>query len=420
MQQPARGAKKVKAARLLTKKVAFKVQHPQKRRPARKIEERQVQQPLVQPVVVQQAIMAAPLAGALAGANQLNAIPLYSGDVGAPDVLEWLDTVNMVSTSFNWNDGVTMATVRARLTGKALQFVWNLAEIDRIPNGWADTAAVPAAVGPPAVAAVPMRPGLASLLKDRFRVDRGIAGVADALSKLIQKPAEGVLDFFDRCIRTHGKLNVDTPNKQNPVYQATLERNIYFSYLGGLRQDIKGPIMQRPVLPVDADSLREAAIAVEASLKPARAIQTVASYGETGEEEMQALQARLEELQVESRSVEAVLKSKAGRGAKKFPTRGGLGSTKTFTGREDKDCFYCGKKGHFQADCFTKKNHEKNGTVQTSRGGGRGRGRGRGGRGGQKRWVALTSLVYDEDGKGVTFSEAEAKPCEEPSKQAEN
>lgn len=360
--------------------------------------------------------------GALAGANQLNAIPLYSGDVGAPEVQDWLDTVEMVRTSFNWNDGVTLATVRARLTGKALHFVWNLQATEEMPPIWADVAGNPALAGPPPVAAVPPQVGLATLLRERFRTDRGIGGVADALSKLIQKPNEGVLDFYDRCVRTHGKLNADTPNRQDPVYQATLARSIYFSYLGGMRQDIKGPIMQRPIKPQTAVELRIAAIDVEASNRPARVIQAVELDEAVGGASMEELQQKLEELKALSGSVEAVIYAKSARGGKKKApgagSRGGAG--RPLTGREGKKCFYCEKLGHFEADCFAKKNQERTTGGKNTRGTGARRKQTRGGARGSKRWVAYASCEYDDDGKGFVFQDTDAKPCQEPSKEAEN
>ena len=189
-----------------------------------------------------------------------------------------------------------------------------------------------------------------------------------------------------------------------------------------MRQDIKGPIMQRPIKPQTAVELRIAAIDVEASNKPAHAIQAVELDGAAGEASIEDLQQKLGELKALSASVEAVIYGKSTRGGKKkapgAASRGRAG--RPLTGREGKKCFFCEKLGHFEADCFAKKNQERTTVGKNMRGNGARRKQARGGGRGGKRWVAYASCEYDDDGKGFVFQDTDAKPCEEPTKEAEN
>ena len=161
---------------------------------------------LVQPAQAPLVAMAAAAAGNLAGANQLTVVPLFSGE-GDVDVQYWAETVDVISVSFAWADVVTLATVKARLAGKAADFVRTLREMNDLPDVWQDVAAVGA------VAAIR---GFRTRLVDRFRKDKGIMSLADTVSKLIQKPSEGVEDFFDRCVMAYSRLNVDFVDKAAP------------------------------------------------------------------------------------------------------------------------------------------------------------------------------------------------------------
>ena len=291
--------------------------------------------------------------------------------------------------------------------------------MNNLPAVWNDVAAVAAGADGAGGAAIPAQEGFRSRLVDRFRKDKGTMSLVDALSRLIQKPSEGVEDFFDRCVLAYSKLNVDFVNKAALDYQMMLNRSVFNSFLGGMRQEIKGLIMSRVVRPNTSVELRTAAVEVELSLKPTlKNVSEVTAIVTVEEKSEVAAILGLNPEQID------VLSKFFGKG----PKRGQAGGSKAVdSAKDDKKCFYCEKVGHYARDCFAKKRDEgrKGREGKEKEGKEKEKKKGEAGKEGKakkpfRKFVHANALEFDEEANGFFFNTDDAKPAEEPSEEAEN
>jgi hypothetical protein len=242
-------------------------------------------------------------------------------------------------------------------------------------------------------------------LKAEFSAPLTMTELATLERQLEHRAGERVASFYTRCQRYHLEedADIDAATRDEDIYQQQFQRRVKFSFMKGLRSEIRSAMTGMNVQASSAADLLAAAknaeiMTMKKGTAPGGApAATQAADKQTADPELAALEANLSE---DSRAVLAILERRFGRGGSRGNRggggrggrggrgrggRGGRGGSyngpplDVLQQREKQLCNRCNKwVKHRTAECYVDLDAPRRG-----RGGGRGnRGQGRGGGGG--------------------------------------
>ena len=257
---------------------------------------------------------------AVASGSQLFAIKEFPGEEGIATEV-WVRSVDRAQTQFKWTNQATSAAAKARLTSHAATWLRAQEGLGNKMETWQELRE--------------------HLLKRFYPVVTQLVAT-EAVSDLKMKPNETCSMFLDRVTLAVQKKNhkLTAAEKNQPGYQNGFKNDVYCFFAAGLPTQYRRQLLRVAKPPESASDLLDAARALESQEGQKRMI-TVDEIG-----------GRVEKLTEELAAL----------GLKPNESKLAGSFTATFTG----SCFYCGKKGHMQRNCFARQ--------RTTRGG-RGRGR---------------------------------------------
>ena len=277
-----------------------------------------------------------------ASSSQLATIPQFAGTAEPQEVDVWIDQVEAAAIRGRWDSRVTAASAKARMTGAAAIWIRSQKTRGSLMSDW---------------------PSLRLGLHTAFGDGMSTVAAARAIANLNQKATETVQEFFDRVVLALDKKNfaVDARVKQTPAYQINLERDIFYFFAAGIREEYRETALAGMNPPTNPNNLlwvvknlekernrsgmqqtqnvatldhqvagtASGAVAGAAALGPGAGGTAVGPYDGV----LAQITAELAEL-------------------KKFRKSGGA-RPKDMSKVE---CFYCHNKGHVQMDCRKKQN----------------------------------------------------------------
>ena len=257
---------------------------------------------------------------AVASGSQLFAIKEFAGEEGIATEV-WASSVDRAQTQFKWTNQATSAAAKARLTSHAATWLRAQEGLGNKMEQWAELKA--------------------GILKRFYPVVTQLVAT-EAVSDLKMKPNETCSMFLDRVTLAVQKKNhkLTREEKTQPGYQNGFKNDVYCFFAAGLPAQYRRQLLGVANPPETASALLDAARALE---------------GQEGHKRM----ITVDDI---SNRVEKLSEELAAIGLKPNESKLSGSFTATFTG----NCFFCGKKGHMQRNCFAKQ--------RTTRGG-RGRGR---------------------------------------------
>ena len=266
---------------------------------------------------------------AVASGSQLFAIKEFAGEEGIATEV-WTRSVDRAQTQFKWTNQATSAAAKARLTSHAATWLRAQEGLGNKMESWPDLRR--------------------AILKRFYPVVTQLVAT-EAVSDLKMKPNETCSMFLDRVTLAVQKKDhkLTQAEKNEPGYQNRFKNDVYCFFAAGLPTQYRRQLLGVAKPPESASDLLDAARALESQEGHKRMI-TVDEIG-----------GRIEKLTEELAAI----------GLKPNESKLAGSFTATFTG----NCFFCGRKGHMQRNCYAKQK-----TTRGGRGRGRVVNRGRGGR----------------------------------------
>ena len=286
---------------------------------------------------------------------QVSVIPEFEGEESI-DTDSWLRAVDQAQTVYGWDSERTAAAARLRLRKHALRWIESVEEQGTKYERWET-----------------FRPAI----RKRFYPTINEIAASDAVMNLTMQPSETCSQFMDRVVlatyKMHHKIPQDSPIRRDANFIAAIEDEIYALFSRGLSQSVREIVFGAEVPPKTVAGLLDACKAIESQRQrnPRIQVATVqAAANEAGHPLGHASASSPPQPDTATVLAELVEELKIAR------TRTTLQSRTTTV-----KCYYCGKVGHFQRDCFSRQRDEA-GRGQTGKGKrGSGGGRGRRGRG---------------------------------------
>lgn len=250
-------------------------------------------------------------------------LPNFDGSLGPAAAVRFIRQVDLMQRAGGLDENRTAAAFAMALQGPAAAWLDRLVlENNNAVNNWAQ---------------------LKPIFKARFVRILSTYEKVQLMNSLVQRPAEQVAEFLDRCYMAHHSKDLQLTDevKQEAGYGAALNRNILDSFVGGLREDVRRHLANLDLSTATLVQVEQAALNAE----------TIQRY--------HAPQA----LQIEE-TVEAVFRRfgfqrggppRRGQGFRRgsFQPRANRAPPSDFTNRKPEVCRRCGLKAlHRAQECY--------------------------------------------------------------------
>ena len=267
--------------------------------------------------------------------NQLNTIPLYSGNRGL-DALDYAEAIDTAIVSFQWTQ---MQGAQAALgRGGPVVAKWLRGERGTGTTYTAWNGAAGAGV-------VNMRPAFIN----RFGLVYTASGAVAAISDLKQRSSESVVEFMDRVKNAVNMLNYNIPEaNRDAAFQDMQTRMIIAQFGSGVVDYIRDRIFGTTEPPDTVIELQNMAAAIEAEKQAGKPTKLVGAVeeGEIVETAAPTVDTTaFEELASQVKDVLAITRKSFGRN----PRRGGSnGQRPDYSSYK---CYNCNQMGHLRRNC---------------------------------------------------------------------
>ena len=267
--------------------------------------------------------------------NEMQNIPLFDGTT--PDPERWLDAVERVAKTFDWEEDRWAHAAVVRMDSKASVWIESLTRMGTLDDNMKDY----------------------KTFKERFLarfkpLDEAIKAT-EAIMDLKMKGGETVSEFADRICLAIEKKNTSWTETQRATkeYKDSRERDQFSFMCAGLDQVLRKVVMGGSDPPTTFEDLKKKAIQAESALKAKHSIQELVEgmdkvSAESNEKEKKNDDPQTAKIEALEKQIEAL--------------------------KEGIKCYYCAEFGHTKRFCPKLKKDQASGNQRQGRGGARGGG----------------------------------------------